>query len=228
MSLSFFFQRLKNKAFKAFSLVELAIVLVIIGLLIGAVLKGQELLESARLKTIITQLNQYRLATNTFVDRYGALPGDYDKASSYISSSLKNGNNNGVIEGLGLSSSGGAASHEALSFWEHLAAAELIPNGPPPPTKMGGVITIAHAPLEGMQGHWFIIGNANGAKNDGALLTPLQCLSLAKKLDTEDPFSGNVQIRNGAQKSGKGQCLKANKVLNTATKDPACVLYVKL
>lgn len=229
MSLSILFQRLKNKRCDGFSLVELAIALVIIGLLVGAVLKGQELLESARLKTIITQLNQYRLATNTFMDRYGALPGDYDKASSYLNPNLKNGNNNGVIEGLGLSNTEGSTSHEARSFWAHLAAAELIPNPSPPSTKLGGgLITIAHAPLEGTQGHWFIIGASNGAKNDGALLTPLQCLSIAKKLDTEDPFSGNVQIRNGAQNKGSEQCLKANKILNTALKEPACVLYVKL
>ena len=105
-----------KKTLQAFSLVELAIALVIIGLLIGAVLKGQELLASARLKTVITQLNQYRLATNTFMDRYGALPGDYDKASSYIKEGLKNGNNNGVIEGLGLSAGGGGFNHEATSF----------------------------------------------------------------------------------------------------------------
>ena len=223
-----YFRRIATQRLQAFSLVELAIALVIIGLLIGGVLKGQELLESARLKTIITQLNQHRLATNTFVDRYGSLPGDYDKASSYLKTGLKNGDNNGIIEGFGLSSTGGAAAHEALSFWEHLAAAELLPSSTPPSTKLGGVITIAYAPLEGTQGHWFIIGNANGSKNDGALLTPLQCLSIAKKLDTEDPFSGNVQIRNGVQKGKGGQCLKDNKILNTATKDPACVLYVKL
>lgn len=228
MSFSHLFQHLKSKRYDGFSLVELAIVLVIIGLLVGAVLKGQELLESARLKTIMTQLNQYRLATNTFVDRYGALPGDFDKASSYIKTGLKNGNNNGRIEGFGLSGSGGTSNHEALSFWEHLAAAELIPNASPPSTKLGGIITIAHAPSEGMQGHWFVIGNPNGSKNDGALLTPLQCLSIAKKLDTEDPFSGNVQMRNAAQKGGDTQCLKANKILNTAIKNPACVLYVKL
>ena len=196
---------------QAFSLVELAIVLVIIGLLIGAVLKGQELLASARLKTVITQLNQYRLATNTFVDRYGALPGDYDKASSYIKEGLKNGNNNGIIEGLGLSSSGGNFNHEATSFWAHLAAAELIPdpgtlhkkgstitfNSGVPATKVGGGITISHSPLEGLSGHWFIIGTPNGSKNDGALFTPLETLSIAKKLDTENPLSGSVQIRNG-------------------------------
>jgi len=154
MSPVLFFRHVATKRLKAFSLVELAISLVIIGLLIGGILKGQELLESARLKTIMTQLNQYRLAANTFVDRYGALPGDYDKASSYLKAGLKNGNNNGMIEGFGLSASGGASGHEALSFWEHLAAAELLPNSTPPSTKLGGLVTVAYAPLDGMQGHW--------------------------------------------------------------------------
>ncbi len=231
-----------HKTLRAFSLVELAIALVIIGLLIGAVLKGQELLASARLKTIITQLNQYRLATNTFVDRYGSLPGDYDKASSYIKEDLKNGNNNGMIEGLGLSAGGGNFDHEATSFWAHLAAAELIPDpgtstnsgstisfdAGAPATKIGGGITIAHTPLKDLNGHWFIIGSQNGTRNNAALLTPLETLSLAKKMDTEDPFSGSVQMRNGTQTSGNSLCLKANNILNTSNKNPACVMYVKL
>lgn len=229
----------RTKSYRAFSLIELAIVLVIVGLLIGGVLKGQELLESARLKTIISQINQYRLATNTFVDRYGALPGDFDKASTYIKSGLKDGNNNGMIEGLGLSSGGGTSDHEATSFWAHLAAAELIPdpgtgkstigfNSGVPSTKIGGGITISHMPLSDLHGHWFIVGQQNGTSNTGALLTPLQVLSLAKKMDTEDPMSGGVQARNGNQSGGSGQCLKSNNLLNTNLKNPACVLYVKL
>jgi len=51
-----------------FSLIELAVVLIIMGLLIGGILKGRDLIESARLKRVISQLNELRMATNTFLD----------------------------------------------------------------------------------------------------------------------------------------------------------------
>lgn len=85
-----------------FSLVELAIALMIIGLIVGGILKGQELLESARLKSVLTQVNEYRVAVTTFMDRYDALPGDFDQAAELIQDGLLDGNNNGIIEGPGL------------------------------------------------------------------------------------------------------------------------------
>lgn len=229
--------RYTHKKLRAFSLIEISIALVIIGLLVGAVLKGQDLLTSARLKTIMTQIQNYRLATHTFMDRYGALPGDFHKASSQIHASLKDGNNDGVIQGNGLSAESNGHGHEALSFWSHLAAAELISDIKPgaeglhaiPSTKMGGHVTVAHNPLPDLQGHWFIIGAAHGSKIDGALFTPQDALAIAKKMDTDDPHSGTVQIRNGAQATGEIQstCLKSNGQLNIDHKKPACVLYVK-
>jgi prepilin-type N-terminal cleavage/methylation domain-containing protein len=94
----------KNKRFRqqGFSLIESAIVLVIMGFLIGSVLKGRDLIESARLKRVISQLNEYRLATNTFLDKYDALPGDFSEASHVIDQRLQNGNGNGIVDGAGL------------------------------------------------------------------------------------------------------------------------------
>jgi len=61
---------------KGFTLVEIAIVLVIIGLLLGGVLKGQEMIESARIKSVVGDLNGVSAAYNTYVDRFRAIPGD--------------------------------------------------------------------------------------------------------------------------------------------------------
>ena len=65
---------------RGFTLVEIAIVLVIIGLLLGAMLKGQELINNAKLRGITKQHNALKVAWFAFIDRYDAMPGDYTKA----------------------------------------------------------------------------------------------------------------------------------------------------
>ena len=178
-----------------FSLVELAIGLVIIGLLVGGVLKGVELIESARLKSLLSQVNEFRVAVSTFVDRYDALPGDYHEASDHVKAGLKNGNNSGVIEGKGLEK-----NSQALQFWAHLSEANLLskPGKTPstgnakfgagaPKAKIGGGFTIQHRPYNDMPGHWFVLGEENGSQNNNGGLTPLQAMSLDKKADNGDP-----------------------------------------
>ncbi len=64
---------------EGFTLIELAIVLVIIGIIIGAVLKGQDLVESARHKKLTAEIKQWEVATWTYMDRKGRLPGDSSK-----------------------------------------------------------------------------------------------------------------------------------------------------
>lgn len=69
---------------KGFTLVELAIVMTIIGLLIGGILKGQELMENARTTATINQIRAYESAGTTFRDTFGGLPGDLPNAATRI------------------------------------------------------------------------------------------------------------------------------------------------
>ncbi|HAK88465.1 MAG TPA: prepilin-type cleavage/methylation domain-containing protein [Nitrospiraceae bacterium] len=64
---------------KGFTLIELAIVLVIIGIIIGAVLKGQDLIENARHKKFANTVKQFEVLSWGFLDRKGYFPGDSDK-----------------------------------------------------------------------------------------------------------------------------------------------------
>ncbi len=64
---------------QGFTLVEIAIVMVIIGLLLGAVLKGQNLINSARVRSMADQNSSVQAAYYGFIDRYRAVPGDMDK-----------------------------------------------------------------------------------------------------------------------------------------------------
>ena len=65
-----------------FTLVEIAIVLVIIGLLLGGILKGQEMITQAKIKNIINDFNGITAAMNSYQDRYRALPGDENNAAT--------------------------------------------------------------------------------------------------------------------------------------------------
>ena len=108
---------------QGFTLIEIAIVLVIIGLLLGGVLKGQELITSARVRNLITQQDGVKAAYFGFLDRFRALPGDYDQAFTNIAGvsnaacNSGNGNGNGRIE---------TTANENVLVWEHLSKAGFI------------------------------------------------------------------------------------------------------
>ena len=84
---------------KGFTLIEMSIVLVIIGLIIGGILKGQEIIESARQKNLISQFDALRASANTFIDRFGSQPGDYLLATTRVSGAagVVNGGGNGTV-----------------------------------------------------------------------------------------------------------------------------------
>lgn len=107
-----------------FTLIELAIVLVVIGLLLGGVLKGQELIESARVRNIITQLDSIKAAYYAFQDKYQAAPGDYPGPLAHanlagIANAQVGGNGDGVVQDT-------PQARESLLAWVHLSHANLI------------------------------------------------------------------------------------------------------
>jgi len=86
-----------NKQNKGFTLVEIAIVLVIIGLLLGGILKGQELINNARVRAISDRSNSLKAAWYAFIDRYQALPGDYVQARQYVPNVAADGDGDGNL-----------------------------------------------------------------------------------------------------------------------------------
>jgi prepilin-type N-terminal cleavage/methylation domain-containing protein len=112
-----------GKLSKGFTLIEIAIVLVIIGLLLGGVLKGQELITGARVRNLISQQDGIKAAFFGFQDRFRALPGDYATAATNINNVSQNGNGNGRIEN---NAAAPAFVHEELLAWNHLTAAGFL------------------------------------------------------------------------------------------------------
>jgi prepilin-type N-terminal cleavage/methylation domain-containing protein len=90
----------KNKYFKdqkGFTLVEIAIVLVIIGLLIGGVLRGQTMIQNARIKRLVNDMQGMQAAVLSFQDRFQMLPGDENSTTIPTATDPVNGNRNGII-----------------------------------------------------------------------------------------------------------------------------------
>ena len=108
-----------------FTLVEIAIVLVIIGLLLGGILKGQEMINQARIKNAINDFNGLTVAVTSYQDRYRALPGDDKGASArWTTQAPADGNGDGVIQGL---YNDATATTESHLFWQHLRIAGFVP-----------------------------------------------------------------------------------------------------
>src|ERR1700680_3911745 len=111
---------------KGFTLIEIAIVLVIIGLLLGGVLKGQELITGARVRNLISQQDGIKAAFFGFQDRFRAYAGDYTQATVNIIGATANGNGNGRIETGAVGGTAPAGAEEHTLAWEHLSRAGFI------------------------------------------------------------------------------------------------------
>lgn len=118
-----------------FSLVELSIVLVILGLLTGGILGGQSLIRASELRAVTTEYQRYLTAMGSFRDKYFAIPGDFAKASDFGWGSY-NGDGDGVIE-----NSAATGTNEIATYWAHLASAGLLEGSYTPPTNGGIALT---------------------------------------------------------------------------------------
>jgi prepilin-type N-terminal cleavage/methylation domain-containing protein len=160
---------MKNRQ-TGFTLVEIAIVLVIIGLLLGGVLKGQELINSAKVKNLANDFRNIPIYIYGYQDRFRALPGDDKNAVAHLSASapagttITAGNGNGVIDGAW--NSDAANPTEAYYFWQHVRLAGFAP-GPIvvgsdnylPTNAEGGPIGVTGAsnlPITGLRGTYII------------------------------------------------------------------------
>ena len=112
---------------QGFTLVEIAIVLVIIGLLLGGILKGQEMITQAKIKNVVNDFNGITAAVNSYQDRYRAMPGDDLNATGRWTGAVSGGGNGQIA---GLYNAATAATYTAVMesnlFWWHLRLAGFV------------------------------------------------------------------------------------------------------
>jgi prepilin-type N-terminal cleavage/methylation domain-containing protein len=191
-----------------FTLVELAIVLVIVGLLLAGVLKGQELIESGRVRRAASDLDGIAAAYTTYLDRYKALPGDDGpiatftaRAGSWTALAVATGvgNQDGAIVATAATTfTATPTGSENELFFRHLKAANLL-TGDPAATLANSLPTNAWGGKTGIVNVASIQGRAAVAK----LLVCLGSVpgkaaaALDRQLDDGLPGTGTLRATLG-------------------------------
>lgn len=199
-----------------FTLVETAIVLVIIGLFLGGILKGHELMANARVREMISRQDGIKAAFLGFEERFRAMPGDYARATTYIAGTTQNGNGNGQIEAI-------STPIESILVWEHLSRAGFLTGT----YTYGATESALTSPVNRYGVYQQIVNDGLYGAGTTATPTPLRhniktgsqmpveiVAEIDRKIDDGAPFTGGFQFSsyrgNGAANpamTGTNSCI---------------------
>lgn len=207
-----------------FSLVELSIVLVIIGLLMAGVMGGISLKNNTALNNIMKDITALTQATQQFKASYGGLPGDlWNATTKFGTANTTNGNGNGLID----------TSGEQLLAFQHLALAGLIKGNYP---STWSATTMMPGPITGSAYYFGVLNNApavtfagigTSQTNQVAILTPGDMYKIDQKYDDGLPNSGKILAFTGA--SASGSCANGSATTDTynfTNNNAACIFTV--
>jgi prepilin-type N-terminal cleavage/methylation domain-containing protein len=127
-----------------FTLIELAIVVVVLGILVSGVVAGRSLIESANVNSAVSKVSQYKTALNAFKLEFDAIPGDFEEAEDYglhqingetygvltfhdDSSTRRNGNDDGYLSGH-IQTDNRRYDGEMQNYWVHLKSSGILPD----------------------------------------------------------------------------------------------------
>jgi prepilin-type N-terminal cleavage/methylation domain-containing protein len=226
---------LKNSSIKArnaFTLVELAIVIVIIGLLVGGVLQGQELINQAKLRTLMKSFEEYEAATIIFKDKYKFLPGDMPRAPTKLQGAYS-GDGSGTVNLVATAATDGPTGSmiEAHFYWQNLSISKMIKgsfnglydpasgkifdkgvNVPPVSGFSNSAMMLIYYPstgatfntpsLFGRMGHYFMLGAVEGLWPSLGFISATSAQQIDSKLDDGHAKTGIVNAVNGYTDAG--------------------------
>lgn len=205
-----------SRSSHGFSLVEVAIAVVVIGLVTSFALKGREMIHTSKLRAVVEQVNAFKIATQAFVDKYGYLPGCLPNATDVLG--VENGDGSGKIESL----------DDSKRFWKQLSVADVINidiSTGNPVSKLGGYFTVSSA-IDSHPGVWIILSaGTTDNKNFLGIVSPEDAYLIDKQGDTGNPNGGDVQVLKASGASG--ECIVDGKY-NFKNKSKDCAVIFKL
>lgn len=210
---------------KAFTLIEISLVMMIVSLLVGLIISGVNLVKTSQYRNIISDLNYYFMSVKNFQSRYNALPGDMKGTSSYWG-----GNTDGNADGKIGSGNGGDPTGEPMRAWQHLALSGIISGtytgltaGTP---NYKNMINTPITPVNGGYYSLYYFNNSTGiyGKNQNAIafasqnalsipwsnsiITPADAYAIDSKADDGSPYTGLMYVTRGDDYNGvSGKCV---------------------
>lgn len=187
----------KNASTRGFTLVELSIVLVIIGLIVGGVLTGQALIQAAKVRAQLTQIEQLDTAMNAFRSKFDCLPGDCPVSSGVVDAA---GNGDGLVD----YATTWSATLESALAWNQMAQQNMVSGNYTPAATFsntqlgaaklgtGGSILIGSDPNSNT--NFYVLARYTGSSlTTGSLIPADAARSIDAKRDDGLPDSGTTQ-----------------------------------
>jgi hypothetical protein len=210
----------------------MALVLVVLGLLVAGLVKGQELVQNGRVHSALAEHDGYKVAVFAFHDRFRQLPGDYAEAVTNVRYARYNGNGNGKVEALATTNGPDGVREENVLAWDHLAKAGFvqgaftfnpaIPEGAVPKNAFGGFLDLTFDSVYGDPGQSGVPRHTLKTGNQ----MPVEILAeMDRKIDDGNAFAGEFRFSAFARSGfapdaggGAGTCSSANGqwITNTA------------
>lgn len=226
-----------NRMQQGFTFVELAAVLVTIGLIVGAIISGRQLLEVSRANNVFQAFERYNGINGLFFSKYGAYPGDFREASRFWAdcvddgANLCDGNGNGIID---FTFTTAANAGEDIRAWQHLSlsgmvdqqfsgtasavsGSEYVPAVNYPALSLingkNGGVSYSYQVDFGVQnrtGQTFSAGLpvGNAAQGLGSF-HPLELRKLDQRVDDDNPETGRLSSANVAGVASGSRCVES-------------------
>jgi prepilin-type N-terminal cleavage/methylation domain-containing protein len=233
------FETMNNREQLGFTLIELSIVLVIIGLIVGGVLVGQDLIKAAEIRATVSQYEKYNSEVNTFRSKYNGIPGDIACGTAWnlgfqggqsasctggMTGTAGQGDGNGLLEGG--SSAAVIAKGETLVFWRDLSDANLIDGNfgasistssgsPGTDTTIPTVATYVPPAKAGRSNYWTVAADSgiNYYLLTGFGTTPITTggvYSFSGNLTPIESYNIDIKVDDGNPNTGIVQARSAN------------------